>query len=129
MTDYKELITALKCSTKVREGKCDENCPYRTLEEVKLDFPLPADVTINGIGYWESCDCDRMVLDAADAIEQLVKERDAAIEDLREVSLGDRGECFACKHRNGTGCRAYSDGVCWECWQWRGVKEAEHEAD
>lgn len=78
MNDYKKLIAALRCSASVSNGRCDENCPYRTLEEMKPDFPIKADVTINGIGYWESCDCDRMILDAADAVEQLVKERDAS---------------------------------------------------
>lgn len=77
---------------------------------------------------------------AADAIEQLVKERDelttkccrleqerdAAVADLKEAILGDVGECFACKHRNDVGCGAYSDG---ECWEWRGVQENNDEAD
>lgn len=66
----------------------------------------------------------KMCYEAADAIEQLVKERDAAVADLQEATLRDVGECFACKHRNEVGCSAYSDG---ECWEWRGVKGVKHE--
>lgn len=59
-----------------------------------------------------------IALRAADAIETLLKERDALLEDLD-------GICDACKHRDDDlvhGC------VCFECrkinhWEWRGVKE------
>lgn len=64
------LIEALRCSN-YANSDCKEDCPYRLLEEIKPDFPVPADVTVNGVGYWVSCDCDRMVLDAADMLESL----------------------------------------------------------
>lgn len=58
--------------------------------------------------------------DAADAIEQLVRERDAAVADLKEATLDDAWECFACKHIHKAECSAYISG---ECWEWRGVRE------
>lgn len=58
-----------------------------------------------------------LVLDAADAIEQLVKERDAAIND---ISISE--SCLTCNHKN---CHAVHGCE----WEWRGVQEDEHEAD
>lgn len=60
---------------------------------------------------------------AADAIERLVKERDAAIKDLKHD-----GNCRCCKEIDI--CGGLSHGYCGGLgWEWRGVKEAEHEAD
>lgn len=56
---------------------------------------------------------------AADAIEQLVKERDAAIADLSKV-----GECCMCKHYCETGdedCAYVS--CCDDNFEWRGVQD------
>lgn len=89
MSDYKELVSALRCSAGTG-GKCKEDCPYRLMEEIKPDFPVPADVTIDGVGYWISCDCDRMAIDATAAIEQLMKERDEALAVLNENDLISR---------------------------------------
>lgn len=65
-----EVIYALRCSC-TPGSHCDKknNCPYYLLEEIKPDFPVPADVTIDGIKYWESCNTDQMCLDAADLLE------------------------------------------------------------
>lgn len=73
--NFEKLIAALKCSSQAHT-KCDENCPYRTLEKTRDDFPIPADVVINGVGYWLGCDCDRMATDAADVIAKLSAERE-----------------------------------------------------
>ena len=104
MGDYKELISAIRCSATSYSG-CTADCPYRLLEEIKPDFPMPADVVVDGVGYWVSCDCDKMSLDAADAIEHLVKERDAAVEDIKKCWL-----CASChKHIEGKEwCFCYS---------------------
>lgn len=61
-----------------------------------------------------------VVLEAADAIEQLVKERDAAVDDLKSAM-----PCKACKHLTDL-------GYCERCylerhWEWRGVKEGDDE--
>lgn len=67
-----------------------------------------------------------IMISAADAIEQLVKERDAAAADLRFViaSACDLDVCLWCKHREFDGqchhdCIPYSEKWGWE---WRGAK-------
>lgn len=52
-------------------------------------------------------------------LEQVKRERDAAVTDLKAVG---KGECWVCKHfRNGgQKCRNCEDGSNWE---WRGQKE------
>lgn len=77
-----------------------------------------------------------IVLDAADAIEQLVKERDAA-RLLFENS--ESWKCPACAHNRAPNRRPFADcnlaGECKNtdklptCFEWRGVQEVEHEAD
>lgn len=66
--------------------------------------------------------------DAADAIEQLVKERDAAVADCK-IILEDGVQCNICKHY-------FSEDVdaCLECenksnFEWRGVQEDNDEID
>lgn len=60
----------------------------------------------------------------ADAIEQLVKERDAAVADLKEYC-----DCDVCKNNND---ECLNSGLCKECsvgkstrhhWEWRGVQK------
>lgn len=73
MTDTKTLIKALRCSGtpyNSRAMKC-EDCPYRLLEEVDEKIPVRHDIEIDGKKYWESCDCDRIVMDAAYMLEKL----------------------------------------------------------
>lgn len=65
-----EVITALRCSAHPYPASC-EGCSYRVLEEVDERIPLPANVEQDGKKYWESCDCDQIVLDAAELLEQL----------------------------------------------------------
>ena len=62
---------------------------------------------------------DKMMLDAATAIETLLAERDAAVRDLTEVCEDNPDVCHLCKHlpcvdKNGKG---YCLG-----WQWRGPR-------
>lgn len=77
------------------------------------------------------------VKDAADVIEQLVRERDAAVADLREAVMNPHiGRCEFCKYRDfksprcgNTKCRhgvLFSKAPDWD-WQWRGVKEDIHD--
>ena len=61
-----------------------------------------------------------------DQINRLVKERDAAIADIREA-LNRTEECLLCRWFDGThGCRK-SDKSCEKSktdeWEWRGVQE------
>ena len=67
-----ELLTALRCSITVKKRDTDcSKCKYRVLSPISDEYPVPVDVTIDGIDYWEGCDCDRMVKDAADELERL----------------------------------------------------------
>ena len=54
-------------------------------------------------------------------LEKANKERDAAVNDLRECAIEDYAECIYCSRRN-------KDTLCQNCmngsnWEWRGVKE------
>lgn len=72
MTDINTLVKALRCSASPYTGKekCAE-CQYRLLEEVKDDLPIPYDVEIDEKHYWQSCDCDKIAIDAAEMLEKL----------------------------------------------------------
>lgn len=67
-----ELIKALRCSAQpyVKDIDCT-NCKYRLLEPAG-DLPVPCDLVIDGVEYYESCDVDRMANDAADELEKLL---------------------------------------------------------
>ena len=74
--------------------------------------------------------CKRVLREAADAIEQLVKECDAAIADLR--GLADN--CSFCVHYTAAEVPCKSKKPCCidgnpDRWEWRGVREVEHEAN
>ena len=72
MTDINTLIKALRCSASpYTDNKNCTECQYRLQEEVKDDLPVPYDAEIDGKKYWISCDCDRIVLDAAEMLEKL----------------------------------------------------------
>ena len=96
MTDYKELITALR-----EEAEA--------VKAVEWEIPICT---------------ENHIREAADAIEQLVKERDAAMEDIPRL-------CWSCKS-NENKLKCYKCNRLLEyrpAWEWRGVKEAEYEID
>lgn len=76
MTETKELVKALRCSAQVMDeiDRCKQ-CPYSAIEEITPDIEamVPSDFEENGKKYFVSCDCDRMVSDAADLIEKLTE--------------------------------------------------------
>lgn len=123
MSDYKTVAECLRCSSAPVKGKCRKDCPFRLLEEVNPDLPIPADIVIDGKAFWESCDVDKIALDAADAIEQLVRERDSAVKDIPR-------NCPSCKHSflnnpDMTGICKYTE-ICdihGSKWEWRGVQD------
>ena len=72
--------------------------------------------------YVSGYEADANTKDALAYIQQLERERDAAIKDLREnIDV----ECWVCKHRpeGGGFCARIMDSG--ECWHWRGVQEVE----
>lgn len=71
MESAKWIVYALRCSSKPGGGKCTVLCPYRMLEEAKPEIPIKPNAVIDGVGYLESCDVDRIARDAADMIERL----------------------------------------------------------
>lgn len=70
MNNPKDIARALRCSAAPKGCDCT-GCVYRVLEKVKPEYPIPASVVIDGVGYWESCDVDAMVLDAAEWLERM----------------------------------------------------------
>lgn len=66
MTD-RELIEKLRCtSTPPAEGHSCSGCAYAVTEEVPEGWPSEFSEEV-----WISCDCDRIVLEAADRVEEL----------------------------------------------------------
>lgn len=108
MNDYEKLVEALKCCF------TDQKCCYRNCSACPYE-PF-------------GNDCEDISLNALNAIEQLVKERDAAIVDLKKLRY-----CSNCKLCTDTvddeyyWCSAFCDwneynDTC-EDWEWRGVQE------
>lgn len=70
-----------------------------------------------------------IMISAADAIEQLVKERDAAIADLKQASKIPFGGCHLCKSIRTEICKECYRGDMFaeiaknptDHWEWRGV--------
>lgn len=105
MNDYKELVAELEEFSSLN----DENLQSLIIENNDLQNAL---------------------VDAADVIEQLVRERDAAVADLKSELERERGlnQCRYCKYQEGDSqcppdCIPYSEKWGWE---WRGL-EGKHE--
>lgn len=97
MTDYKELCAALR-----EEAEA--------VKAIEWDIPICTQTHI---------------IEAAEAIEKLMKERDAAIDDLREIAEC-QNSCRYCSHNNEESFRS----VCINCdyqgmskWEWRGEQD------
>lgn len=97
MNDYKELIEMLRSMSRaiIREDANDMNIPEENI--------------------WDA-DANALA-DAADAIEPLVKERDAAVDDIPH-------NCTYCKHR-----KDHDWCERGHRWEWRGAREDNDEAD
>lgn len=107
MNDYKELIENVRI--------CDSgDCCGCTLHGNKIN-------------------CQEVLLEyAADAIEQLVKERAAAVADLKQ-HVYESGECFACRHYIWETDRCDRSDEAAEpdedtCWEWRGCRRRTDES-
>lgn len=68
MTD-KELIQDLRCSGSPAPH-CQETCPFFTWEDVPADLSK----SFGGAEIFGSCDCDGIVMRAADRMEALLTE-------------------------------------------------------
>lgn len=104
MNDYKELIAKLRF------------------------YADTADDPIYGI----CINSPKVMFQAADAIEQLVKERDAAIKDMNTLCSTFADICSFCKNdsRNDGDVCVKCKGTDWlKFWEWRGVKEDNDEID
>lgn len=102
MNDYKELIEELR--------KCKYSAPNTA--------QYAADAIEHLVGY--ASKCEKECEDAEKYIEQLVRERDAAVEDLKSLAF-----CNKCKHNETT--EGFND-ICLYCreddkWEWRGVRD------
>lgn len=100
--ELNELIKLTKKCSNPELTNCNE-CPYKALRN-------------------ENTDClDYIMMDLADAIEQLLRERDALLADLKKLA-----DCDYCKYGKGDYCEdTLHDGcISGEYWEWRGVKDA-----
>lgn len=65
------------------------------------------------------CQFRKTLIPSADAIEQLIKERDAAVADIKGAASFP---CRLCKKEHTEGCDCYT---AYDKWEWRGVQEGE----
>lgn len=75
----KDLIYALRCSSAPgRNGyECKgQKCPYHTLEELPEKYKKLADFVKDGKYFVNNCDVDRICVDAADKLEEIMKAED-----------------------------------------------------
>lgn len=109
----------------------------KTPDEIKKGLKCCAYETCNGCPYAEDgCATNREMIDALEYIQQLERERDAAVKQLKDVDTVDLLYCSHCKHEelcddNLNSCDDYEkDCPCHTCvdmcnWQWRGIQEVE----
>lgn len=83
MKTINEIIKALRCSGTPRPKYDCDNCPYRRLEKVQDGIPIEEDVIIDGEKYWEGCDCEKIVIDAANLLEKIQQNMESNINFLK----------------------------------------------
>ena len=83
MKTINEIIKALRCTGTPRPKYDCNNCPYRELNEVSDDIPIKEDVIIDGEKYWEGCDCEKIVIDAANLLEKIQQNMESNINFLK----------------------------------------------
>lgn len=64
---------------------------------------------------------DSFAIDLMNKLEKAERERDAAINDLRECSIEDYAECIYCSHRSKD--TMYPNCINGSNWEWRGSKD------
>lgn len=75
-------------------------------------------------GHWLPADLAQMTVRT---IESLLKERDAAVEDIRTLGRMGENTCAVCKNRNrGEGGEKCIGCLIEDNWEWRGVQEGNH---
>lgn len=65
---------------------------------------------------------DSFTIDLMNKLEKAERERDAAINDLRDCAVEDYAECIYCSHRN-KDVMLCQDCISGSNWEWRGVQE------
>ena len=98
----------------------------KTPDEIKHGLKCCAYATCNGCPYAEDgCATNREMIDALEYIQQLERERDAAVEDLETMGEA-RAYCDTCLHNNTNHkeepCISCMSGYLINNWQWRGVE-------
>lgn len=84
------IVKALRCSA-TQASDCKRDCPY-----LRADQPTPEELTEleNLVGlehlskdFFETCDCDKIALDAASLIEQQFAEIETLHADVMELTM------------------------------------------
>lgn len=65
---------------------------------------------------------DSFAIDLMNKLDKVEKERDAAVNDLRDCAVEDYAECMYCSYRN-KGTTLCQDCIYGSNWEWRGLKE------
>ena len=126
MKTPEEIKKGLECCMSI---DCPSDCPYINCDE-DCNVVLNNDA-IACIKYFKD-----QLREATKKIEQLERERDAAVEQLKEDDRADLFRCSHCEHEELTLCEIVDCENCdKECpcatcfdmsnWQWRGVQEVE----
>lgn len=91
-----DIVRALRC-TSTPGSECMGNaCAYWNVED--LDEYIR---NIDGKYDCSGCDCDRIVMDAADMISALMEENDRLSDTIMTLRIMMRGDCGVCLHRHG----------------------------
>lgn len=105
----------------MKEIETDNNVGGKTLEEIKKGLECCQHDPYNGLcrcdngcPYRLKDKCDQLRKDALALIEQLERERDAAVDDLRSVIIDVDKGCILCAHYHeckGEACPHFESGV------------------
>lgn len=67
---------------------------------------------------------DSFAIDLMNKLDKAEKERNAAVNDLKDCAVEDYAECMYCSHRN-KGTTLCQDCIYGSNWEWRGIVEKE----
>lgn len=104
---------------------CDEECPYFNPSSNGVD--CASKMHTDSLTYTKQLEVQNAEL--LQKVQQLERERDAAVKDLQAISVLTFTACLACKHSRGNGKNCPRSVETVRCFEWRGVCEQNEGAD
>ena len=110
------------CVDMLREGAC---CSYCAIAFPTVGYPYPCEERIRTNGNMDKA--ANLIESISAELEQVKRERDAAVEDVR-LAVCDDLKCSTCMYKGNESHMCDDCDVHTFCnWQWRGVKEETHD--